>query len=172
MPSVAFFVRSTEKIPCPCCGGTLYVIGSRKRKSIKSSGEVIILMIRRLRCQSCQRIHHELPDLLVPFKHYDSESIEMVITNPPNLPVAADESTLYRWRSWFDWIGSYLAGCLTSIATRFFAKTVDDWPSQPQSVLQRIWHYTKPSTGWLSRTVRSVTNLNLWVQTRFAFLSV
>lgn len=166
-----FFVRSTEKFPCPCCNGSLYVVGSRQRKYRKNSGEVVVLMIRRLRCKNCGRIHHELPDILVPFKRYDSESIEAVVTGNSNLHVAADESTLYRWQSWFRQLAPYFAGCLTSIALRFFAKDVEDLPIHPRSVLQRIWQFTDSMAGWLSRTVRSVTNANLWIQTRSAFLS-
>ncbi|MGB4509265.1 MAG: DUF6431 domain-containing protein, partial [Syntrophomonadaceae bacterium] len=56
-----------EQIPCPCCSGGLKVIGSRPRKCVNSVGERITLIIRRLRCVKCQRIHHELPDMLVPY---------------------------------------------------------------------------------------------------------
>jgi hypothetical protein len=168
---VAFFVRSAEKIPCPCCSGTLRVIGSRQRKYIKSSGETSVLRIRRLGCQDCGRIQHELPDILVPFKRYDSASIEAVVTGNAALHVAADEATLCRWRNWFRELAPYFVGCLASIAIRFFSKAADDLPSHPRSVLQRIWQFTERTTGWLARVVRSVTNLNLWVQTRSAFLS-
>ena len=61
-----FFVRSAEIVPCPCCGKVLYVIGSRRRVWYQSSGARSIMMIRRLRCESCSKIHHELPDKLVP----------------------------------------------------------------------------------------------------------
>ncbi|WP_267459278.1 DUF6431 domain-containing protein [Brevibacillus composti] len=47
------------------------VIGSRRRKVASESGEVRLLVIRRLRCSQCQKIHHELPDCVVPYKRYD-----------------------------------------------------------------------------------------------------
>ncbi|MGI6435620.1 MAG: DUF6431 domain-containing protein [Syntrophomonadaceae bacterium] len=47
-----------EQLPCPCCSGKLKVIGSRQRKCITASGEKIVLIIRRLRCIECNRIHH------------------------------------------------------------------------------------------------------------------
>ena len=32
-------------------------------------------LIRRLKCSNCGRLHRELPDCLVPYKHYASEVI-------------------------------------------------------------------------------------------------
>ena len=37
------------------------------------------LMIRRLRCTECHRHHNELPDCLVPHKHYEAEVISGVL---------------------------------------------------------------------------------------------
>ena len=165
-----FFVRSMEQVFCPCCGGDLIVIGSRKRKYIKSSGENCSLVIRRLRCQQCNRIHHELPDILVPYKRYDSESIEAVVTGSSALSVAADESTLARWRSWFQSHSTYFLGCLDSIAIRFLHGATRSDSGLPRSVLQKIWQHTNNVTGWLARVVRPIANVNLWLHTRFAFL--
>jgi uncharacterized protein YbaR (Trm112 family) len=169
--SAVFFVRSMEQIFCPCCGGNLNVIGSRRRKYIKSSGESCVLIIRRLRCQQCNRIHHELPDILVPYKRYDSASIETVVTGSSALSVAADESTIVRWRSWFRSHSTYFLGCLDSIAIRFCQGTNKGAFDLPRSVLQKIWQHTGNLVGWLGRIVRPITNVNLWVHTRSAFLS-
>ncbi|MEW5785724.1 MAG: DUF6431 domain-containing protein, partial [Bacillota bacterium] len=49
------------------------MIGSRKRTFINEAGEREILIIRRLRCKNCKRVHHELPDIIVPYKRYNSE---------------------------------------------------------------------------------------------------
>ena len=54
----------------------------------------MVLSIRRLRCADCKRIHHELPDILVPYKHHVRESIETTITAETQMSVIADESTL------------------------------------------------------------------------------
>jgi hypothetical protein len=114
-----FFVRSAEIGICPCCSSLFDVIGSRPRSWYMSSGERAKLIIRRLRCKICKRIHHELPDILVPYKRYDAESIEGVVSDPPREDVAADEATLYRWRAWFAAWAVYAAGVLQSIAIRF-----------------------------------------------------
>ncbi|MCD7715322.1 MAG: DUF6431 domain-containing protein [Lachnospiraceae bacterium] len=53
-------------------------------------GETIILIIRRFRCLDCLRIHHEFPDIVVPYKRYDAETIERIMISMP----AADSEDL------------------------------------------------------------------------------
>lgn len=166
-----FFVRSGEQNFCPCCNGTLKVRDSRRRKYINGTGDTIILVIRRLRCRQCNRLHHELPDILVPYKHYGSESVESVVTPKSVLTVTADESTIRRWRNWFSGLADYLSGCLKSIAIRYGREPVEKDPHLPKSTLQKLWQYVGDASGWLARIVRPVANLNLWVHTRFAFLT-
>lgn len=137
-PSRGFFVKSAEQIPCPCCNGPLEVIGSRRRKYINGLGDQIVLIIRRLCCEQCERIHHELPDILVPYKRYGSESIEAVITGDTALTVTADESTINRWRSWFSELYNHFLGCLAFIATLLGNKSVKEMSCLSQSALTRI----------------------------------
>lgn len=166
-----FFVRSAEQIPCPCCGGSLKVIGSRERKYINGLGEVNILVIRRLRCRECNKIHHELPDILVPYKRHGSENIEAVIVRSYELTVAADESTISRWRNWFLQQQDYFLGVLVSIAIRYQEESVEGLSNFQGSALQRIRDLVGDAPGWLKRIVRPTVNLNLWVHTRIAFMS-
>jgi len=165
------FVRNLEQNTCPCCGGQLTVKGSRKRKYINGTGETIILVIRRLYCRNCGRLHHELPDILVPYKRYGSASIEAAVTGDTALTVTADESTIYRWRSWFNEQALHFLGCLTSIAALLGKGSAEETSGLSKSKLQRIWHYVGNATGWLARVVRPVVNINSWAHTRFAFLS-
>jgi len=165
----AFFVRSAEVVPCPCCGELLFVIGSRPRVWYQSSGERSKLIIRRLRCVSCLKIHHELPEFLVPYKRYDAESIEGVVIEPARKDIAVDESTLSRWRLWFiAWV-VYAQGCLRSISIRFNLP-VENLSSRPQPALQLLGQFVGTEYGWLSRTVRSIANSHLWIHTRSAFM--
>jgi len=131
----------------------------------------VVLIIRRLECETCKRVHHELPDILVPYKRYSSESIEAVITGNKALSVAADESTIVRWKQWFWALAVHFLGSLISIYIRFTKDAVEEIAALPQSPLQRIWQYVGDGPGWLSRVVRSVVNANLWLQTRSAFMS-
>lgn len=171
IPKQEFFVRSTEQNPCPCCGKRLKVIGSRQRKYIAGDGETKVLIIRRFKCVHCSRVHHELPDMLVPYKRYGSDPIEPVISGELVLSVAADESTLSRWRKWFSQRAEHIAGCLAAIAIRYFGHSEKERSTLSLSVLQRIWRYVGDASGWLARVVRPVTNSNHWVHTRSAFLS-
>ncbi len=156
-----FFVRSAESGICPCCIGELTVKGSRPRVWYQSSGERAKLIIRRLYCDACKKIHHELPDILVPYKRYDAESIEGIVSVPARTDIAADESTLARWRSWFfAWV-VYAEGCLQSISIRF-NQPVDDLSNGPQTALLSLGRYVGLTMGWLSRIVHSLVNSLLW----------
>lgn len=149
--------------------GELRVIGSRRRGFVKSSGESVQLIIRRLRCIDCQSIHHELPNLLVPYKRYEAESIEQGVTET-SPSVAADESTLRRWKTWFAVWSPYAASCLAAIASRFHLPVKESSHSS-QSLLQRLGRFVGNANGWLARVVRPIANTNLWIHTRSAFLS-
>lgn len=162
-----FFVRSEEIIPCPCCQGHLFVIGSRPRRSLKSSGESITFIVRRMRCVDCHRIHHELPDTLVPYKRYDRDSIEKMVLEPQPA-VAADESTLRRIRTWFSVWFVYAVRCLSAIEKRL-ELPAEVLSSPLQTSLQSSG---QPVAGWLANAVRPIVQSNLWVQTRSACLSV
>ncbi|WP_306432881.1 DUF6431 domain-containing protein [Paenibacillus sp. J22TS3] len=169
----AFFVRCAEVVPSPCCGVKLSVIGSRRRKVASEGGERRLLVIRRMRCSQCQKIHHELPDCVVPYKRYESACIEQILSGPEILPtVAADNATLARWRNWFQEQYTYLLGCLASIAIRFHQNPVEELSTPSQSAHHPFGHYVGDAHGWLARVVRPVVNVNLWVHTRSAFLSI
>lgn len=165
-----FFVRSEEAHHCPVCEEELLGIGSRRRKGRKATGEQVTYGIRRLRCVGCRRIHHELPDLLVPYKHYEAVAMESVISPGTMLDVAADESTLYRWRLWFAQMAVYWIGGLQAIAYRFKLPVEDPSGSSPSSLLG-IGRFVGNGSGWMGRLVRPLVHAQLWVHTRFAFLS-
>jgi len=168
-PPRGFFVVSHEKSICPCCSGALECIGSRTRTFINETSDKQNLIIRRLRCEECVRIHHELPDMLIPYKRYESKCIEAVIDGKAGLAVAADESTIRRWREWFRRIVEYLAGCLESAAARFGIGVAAKPKDGGCSPLKRIKRQTGAEEGWMAKAVRTATNMNLWVHTRSAF---
>jgi hypothetical protein len=124
-----------------------------------------------MRCTTCGRVHHELPDILVPYKRHCCESIEKVVEGGEQLSVPADESTINKWRRWFKDQGSRFLGCLISIATRFHGYTVEDLSHLPRSVLYGIFQFTGSQPMWLAKAVRSVANSNNWLHTRSAFMS-
>lgn len=74
-----YYVISNEKHSCPFCRGQLFLIGSRKRNLILSDSTKISLVIKRYRCKDCQKIHHQLPFCIVPYKRYELKVIEEII---------------------------------------------------------------------------------------------
>lgn len=139
------------------------VIGSRRRSCIKDTGELVILMIRRLRCESCNRVHHELPDILVPYKRHLSRSIEAAVGSEESLSVAADESTINRWKQWFKALANHFLGVLISIKIRFGKGAAEVGSGLPGPPLQRIRQHVGDAPGWLARVVRPVVNANCWL---------
>lgn len=85
----------------------MLVIGTNNRKAKDHSDHFKTYNIRRLQCTNSGTIHHELPDLLIPYKGYEAECIENVLTNPSNHLVPADDSTLSRWHGWFQELVDY-----------------------------------------------------------------
>jgi hypothetical protein len=149
----------------------MLVIGTKNRKSIDLSGQMKTYNIRRLRCTACSTIHHELPNFLVPYKRYEAECIESVLTNPSNHTVPADDSTLLRWQGWLHECVDYWIGCLTSILIRTNKEKIPLNLTSKGSgtALQRVGRLAGDANGWLKRIVRPIVNINLWIHTRSAF---
>jgi hypothetical protein len=102
-----------------------------------------------------------LPDILVPYKRYDAESIEGIVSEPARMDIAVDESTIARWRSWFLAWTIYARGCLQSISIRLNLP-VENASALSQSALHSLGRYVGLASGWLSRVVRPIANSNLW----------
>jgi hypothetical protein len=141
-------IRSDEEPVCPVCLGELRVIGSRDRKVIERGDRQQTYVIRRLRCKSCETIHHELPDLLVPYKRHCAATIEQVIAEPgqPDTVDATSSNTTRRIRKWWSAAGVYFAFIVATLNAKLgVALNVG---SRPLNV------------------IRAVVNSNNWVHTR------
>ena len=87
-----------ERAPmCPDCGQLRSGYDSRMRSVIGSDGQTYRFLLRRLRCPKCKRLHLEIPDIIMPQKHYSASVIRQAIHNPQNA-CPADDSTIRRWR--------------------------------------------------------------------------
>lgn len=166
-----FFVKSVETSRCPCCGSELKVYGSRRRKYSESDGTKVTLIIRRLRCKVCRSIHHELPDILVPYKRFKNECIESVITEVENCIVAADQSTLYRWCRWFRDLSGYFVDSIVAIQLQQDFKANENLSRSRGTALEGIASLFERKDQWLAQLVRMLVNSRMWLQTRSAFLS-
>lgn len=128
-----------------------------------------ILLIRRLQCTCCERIHHELPDCLVPYKRYESRALETVL-HPceTHTVVCAENSTLYRWHMWFQGLLSYWIECLSAITHRLKLEDAEEIIPPSSSSLRGLFNFVGESLGWLGRIVRPLVHSCFWQQTRSA----
>ena len=108
------YIISEEDGVCPVCIGTLKVIGCRKRGVINSEGNKETLVIRRLRCKICGKIHHELPDKVIPYKRHCADTIENVI-NGEVKDVYCDFLTESRIKAWWTAFRLYFESVLASL---------------------------------------------------------
>ena len=122
--AVMLFVVSNITNDCPICGAALFCRSWRARTLIYSTEDKVTLMLRRLMCSGCDRIHHELPDCIVPYKRHCAETIEAVINRDlektPNEPtILYEERTAYRILSWWSVMLPYLLNILKSLSDKY-----------------------------------------------------
>ena len=147
------------------CDGELNKFGRRERKVILTSGKKITLNIQRHRCKHCGKVHHALPDMLVPYKRHELESIEQVLTQGESKPVTipVDDSIIRGWRTWFNDRVNHFIGCLRSIKFRIQRVEEDARFQPPKSSLQGIYELVGNEKKWLAKVVRLVANSNNWL---------
>ena len=111
-------------------------------------------MIRRMKCKKCGRIHHELPDCLVPYKRFCVEMIAEAVTSEiSDSTFPGETSTLIRLRVWFKLVLDYVS----RLREHFLLLYKTD-----------ISAINAGTTGGLKRIVRILSGSNLWPQTRLA----
>ena len=109
---------------------------------IDNDGKKIIYHIRRLRCAPCNRIHHELPDCIVPYKRHCAETIE-AITNGIFNKAPCEGRTIQRILTWWKILQPYLSNILKSLAIKY----ITEYQSLPA----------------FKETIRAVVNSNNWI---------
>ena len=146
------YVWADEQFNCPACDSSdLIRKGWRSRKLITLIGNLLLLFVQRVRCKGCGKIHHVLPDMIVPYKRYDAETIEAIIKGEPEkAPCGLDETELYRIKAWWIDMGIYILKKATSISDKCQAQI------SPDSKLHVI--------------VRTLVNAHLWPGTRSVLL--
>ena len=109
---------------CPDYSSELHYRDSRERIWRTYRGKTLHILIRRLQCPRCHRLHNELPNILVPHKHYGAEVIENVVDevvtpddeDTEDYPCAA---TMERWKEWIS--GVSLLGALRAHGCEWLA---------------------------------------------------
>ena len=139
-------IISNELSICPICGGNLSVIGTRSRMVIDSGGTTLSITIRRLRCEGCGKIHHELPDMIVPYKRHCFETIEKIIIGSTD-GIICEERTIGRVKAWWTACALYFHGIVAILREKYGVYI---------------------SLGAPKEIIRAAVNSSLWPHTRSA----
>lgn len=95
---------SNNQSKCPKCGGQLKYYDSVKRIVRTKRRVTKNVIIRRLKCVKCKRLHRELPSFLLPYKQYEMEVILGVIEGIISSETLGFEDypckmTMLRWQT-------------------------------------------------------------------------
>lgn len=157
---MVFLVKSSEDVPgCPRCQGQLRYRDSRTRICRHEGGVKDILRIRRFRCTRCNSYHNELPDMLLPYKHYEAEIIGGVIDGivTPEDQDSADYPSLGTMLCWLRWFRRNLENMekiLRGIGSGPLAPG-EDFLFSDQSLLRMV---RTRRADWLERIMRIIYN--------------
>ena len=151
---------------CPICAGALKVRDSKRRKLLCTTEEIAgkTYLLRRLRCETCGKLHTELPDSMKPYKHYETDAIQAEIDGSQENP-SADESTLRRWKVGFHKAVDQIEGALRSLWER---RSGIHYPLLPQDSL--LITARKQIPRWLRFVNKALNNKEFDVHTQFAFV--
>ena len=137
---------------------------SRLRFVIRENGDRETWIVRRLRCRSCGKLHTELPDFILPFKHYEAQTIQRTLDEEPDNSCAADDATLRRWRQSFSEASSSIIALLAAFYMKAANKTAPLF--QFDNILCKLRAGQK---NWLTFVFRLLVNSGHRLRTRFAF---
>jgi len=133
-----------------------------KRVSKKIGGNREWLLIERRQCtnKSCRKTHRLLPDVSVPYKHYEAGAIEDVIDGTIDEEALSEEAypcetTLQRWREWAEQFLKDAEGKLRSAAYRILELS-EEFLSSGESLLKELKE--RLNYGWLSVAIRIYIN--------------
>jgi len=148
------YIRTEESSVCPLCASEIQVIGSRNRKVIGTDGKQQIIVIRRLKCVKCKKIHHELPDLLVPYKRHCTQTIEQTVSGTQDSKEkhtgVFHQTTGQRIKKWWNYVVERFSHLSRSLESKY---GVYFYQAAPKEI------------------VRAIANSHSWVQTRSAYMS-
>lgn len=92
-----YIVLCWQAHSCPICHAPLSGYDLRRRQATDEEGITRSYYLRRLRCAGCGKLHTEIPDFMLPYKHFTRETVAQGMKEGPNC-CPADNSTIRRWR--------------------------------------------------------------------------
>lgn len=102
-------MTGTETIACPNCQGVLGPYDRRRRNLIEEDGWNRQYLLRRLRCESCLKMHTELPAIMIPYKRY-SAAVVGTVAGGKGIGVPFEERTRQKIRAWYKAVKGHLLG--------------------------------------------------------------
>jgi hypothetical protein len=150
IPEGIEYVETDEAPVCSICGKDGLKPKGRRRRVLILPEKKIVLKIRRLQCVNCGKIHHELPDIVVPYKRHCAEDIEKIIRDEES-GINCEDSTIRRIKAWWMLMCLYIE----KVRGSYFEK----------------YKIRLPSARKLAENVRALANRNMWPRTRSALMS-
>lgn len=142
-----------------------------KRIMKGKDGEIRWLMIRRLICtsESCHSLHRELPDVLAPYKHFESDIIAGVLDGliTPDTKGFEDhptETTMHQWHSWFRLNRHTVEGTLRSKGYQLLGFT-EELLTTSVSLLEKL---RKDNCDWLRIILRYIYNSGVFLRSTWS----
>lgn len=157
-----FFVISEEDTICPVCGSLLCRRDKKKRIHKIAGGRKQWLVINRLKCtnERCGKLHSELPDCVIPYKHYAADLIEDVVeevrtSDDVETEDYPCEETMKHWKWWALQNEANINGQMRSTVHRLLDLDMEFLRSG-DSLLKELRERISP--GWLSVVTRFIYN--------------
>ncbi|MGN0351332.1 MAG: DUF6431 domain-containing protein [Roseburia sp.] len=157
-----FFVISEEDTICPECGSPLCRRDKKLRVHKEAGGRKSWFAINRLKCtnEKCRRLHNELPDCIVPYKHYGADIIEDVIdgvrtSDDLETEDYPCEATMKHWKWWMTLNEANINGQMKSVLHHLLDLNTEFLKSG-ESLLKELKGLISP--GWLSVVARFLYN--------------
>lgn len=113
-------------------------------------------------------MHHELPDIVVPYKRYDSGTAEAVLGSSGKKEEGdypCEASTATRMKTWFFLLHEYFENSLRAVQALWDVSTdIRDGIGR----MLPLYPLARLPAGWLGHLVRMIVNSGRWPQTRSA----
>jgi len=160
-----YTIISLVPCKCPLCSGAVYHRDHKARDAKRLNGEVWHFRLRRLLCDNCDKLHTEIPDIIQPYKHYDSETIQSVLDGGEKAgDCVADNSTISRWKADFAEAEPDIEQRLASV----YVQESDE--KAPLLSAGLTFAAIRAAVGrWLAFVMRMLINNGHKLCTRFAF---
>lgn len=155
-------VWSEETHICPSCKKEeLRCIGRRIRRVIELDGRVNQYLIWRLQCPCCRRIHHELPNFIVPYKRYSIHVISEIIEGDLEM-VPCGNGAIKNILHWFMQFKTQVLSCLNNSGSDCNLNCYTYSPLEFSMSSLKISY-------WLKLVIHILANNDKWFTTQIMF---